>query len=81
MTGREQRVLSGYHAIAHKHDIPEDDVEAAQSAAPETRAFDMPELLHNLDLLVDLAEEAIIKNDRNIKFQRDNIVNLQVGGC
>ena len=78
MTGREQRVLSGYHAIAHKHDMPEEDAEEAATSAAQVRAFDMPELLHNLDLLVDMAEEAIIKNDRRVKFESDNIINLGV---
>ena len=43
--------MAGYHAIAHKHDVPDEDVMATTaSGAPEEKAFDMPELLHNLDL-------------------------------
>ena len=56
--------LAGYHAIAHKHDIPEEDESIPYSQTQEKKAFDMPELLHNLDLLVDMAEEEIIQNDR-----------------
>ena len=63
MTGREQRVLSGYHAIAHKHDKPDED-DVSFSRTEERKAFEMRELLHNLDLLQDLAEEEIIQNDR-----------------
>ena len=52
MTGREQRVLSGYHAIHGQRAPPE------VTADDETRtAFDMPELLHNINLMVDICEQ------------------------
>ena len=71
--------LAGYHAIAHKHDVPDEDVMATTaSGAPEDKAFDMPELLHNLDLLVDMSEDAIIQNDKRLRYETDNIVNIKV---
>jgi tuftelin-interacting protein 11 len=74
MTGKEQRVLSGYHALSLKHDKPiEDDTIHSQ----ERRHFDLPELLHNLDLLVDMSESEVIQNDRKLKYERDLIVNLE----
>ena len=63
MTGKEQRVMSGYHALSHKHDKPEED-EVIRSQTQEKRAFDMPELLHNLDLLVEMAEDEILQNSK-----------------
>ena len=48
------------------------------SGAPEEKAFDMPELLHNLDLLVDMSEDAIIQNDKRLRYETDNIVNIKV---
>ena len=71
--------MAGYHAIAHKHDVPDEDVMATTaSGAPEEKAFDMPELLHNLDLLVDMSEDAIIQNDKRLRYETDNIVNIKV---
>ena len=66
MTGREKRVLSGYHAISQKHDKPEEDeiVDTTVSRPPGKSAFEMPELMHNLDLLVDMAEDEILQNNK-----------------
>ncbi|XP_050394866.1 tuftelin-interacting protein 11 [Patella vulgata] len=78
MTGREQRVLSGYHAIAQRHDKPdeeEDVIDLQNENIP--RSFDMPELLHNLNLLVDMAEEDIIQNDRKLRHGQDHMVNMK----
>ncbi|XKL59940.1 hypothetical protein PGB90_000956 [Kerria lacca] len=50
MTGPEQRILSGYHAIAGK--IRKDK---------KFSNFSMPELQHNLNLLIDVSEQAIIE--------------------
>ena len=55
--------LSGYHAISNRHDKPVIE-EEEETEEPGKRAFDMPELLHNLNILVDMAEEEIIANDR-----------------
>ncbi len=63
MTGKEQRVMSGYHALSHKHDKPEED-EMMYSQTQEKKAFDLPELLHNLDILVDMAEDEILQNTK-----------------
>ncbi|ESO85853.1 hypothetical protein LOTGIDRAFT_221309 [Lottia gigantea] len=77
MTGKEQRVLSGYHAIAHRHDRPDDDEDMITDKNDIPRSFDMPELLHNLNLLVDMAEEDIIQNDRKLKHNKDHLVNMK----
>lgn len=85
MTGKEQRVLSGYHAISKRHDRPDsddDDVGGPSSrpsdaGAAQPRAFDMPELLHNLNMLVDMTEEEIIQRDRQLRYEKDMVVNMQ----
>ncbi|XP_069102141.1 tuftelin-interacting protein 11-like [Argopecten irradians] len=77
MTGKEQRVLSGYHAISHRHDKPEIEEEPAPHLANQKRAFDLPELTHNLNLLVDMAEEDIMQNDRKLRYLKDHIVNMK----
>ncbi|KAI8792094.1 tuftelin-interacting protein 11 [Biomphalaria glabrata] len=78
MTGREQRILSGYHAIGKNHDKPDEAEDLVnQEPVVKQRAFSMPELMHNLNLLVDMAEEDIIHNDRKLQYERDRIVNVQ----
>lgn len=54
MTGPEQRVLSGYHAISGVQK-PCDQWEVRKEK--QFANFDLPELLHNLDLLVDTCEQ------------------------
>uniref|UniRef100_A0A0B6ZZ71 G-patch domain-containing protein n=1 Tax=Arion vulgaris TaxID=1028688 RepID=A0A0B6ZZ71_9EUPU len=77
MTGREQRVLSGYHAIGKTHDQPDEAEDLIRHDPEKKRVFSMPELLHNLNLLVEMAEEDIIQNDRKLHHDRDRIVNLE----
>nr|XP_054774972.1 tuftelin-interacting protein 11-like [Lytechinus pictus]XP_054774973.1 tuftelin-interacting protein 11-like [Lytechinus pictus] len=74
MTGPEQRVLSGYSEISKGHDKP---VETFESVEAGKKMFEMPELMHNLDLLVEMAEQRIIKHDRQLHHEDDMIVNLQ----
>ena len=60
MTGPEQRVLSGYHAIAGVQK-PTEEWDATRKDRKFTN-FSVPELLHNLNLLVDVSEQ--------VSFQR-----------
>lgn len=50
----------GYHALSMKHDKPRED----ETARAEEKLFELPELMHNLDLLVDMAGQEIVKNDK-----------------
>lgn len=68
MTGKEKRVLSGYHALSNKKVDEEVVVE---------RYFDHPELVHNLELLVDMSEEDIIQNTKRFNFEQDFLLNMQ----
>ncbi|KAL0268830.1 UNVERIFIED_CONTAM: hypothetical protein PYX00_010643 [Menopon gallinae] len=74
MTGPQQRVLSGYHAISRQQ-RPSDEWETRKEM--KFANFALPELLHNLNLLVDMCEQDIIQNDRKYKFASDRIVALQ----
>lgn len=74
MTGKEQRVLSGYQSLSNKHDKPD---EKPVSVETEKKEFDVPELQHNLDLLVRMAEEDIVQNNRQLRYEKDVVVNLK----
>lgn len=76
MTGKEKRVLSGYHAIGKTHDMPDEEEEMAVDRSG-VRSFEMPELIHNLSLLVDMTEEDIVVNERNLRHNEDRLVNLK----
>ena len=54
MTGPQQRVLSGYHAISRQQ-RPSDEWETRKEM--KFANFALPELQHNLNLLVDMCEQ------------------------
>lgn len=58
MTGPEQRVLSGYHAISSVQ-RPSDQWEIRKDK--KFVNFELPELQHNLNLLVDMCEEVYLR--------------------
>ncbi|XP_017098940.2 septin-interacting protein 1 [Drosophila bipectinata] len=69
MTGPEKRVLSGYHALGQAKITPEEtlfDAEPSDKGAGPAPAsvFSMPELTHNLQLLVSQSEQEIIAIDK-----------------
>ncbi|VDK67133.1 unnamed protein product [Litomosoides sigmodontis] len=70
MTGKEQKVYSGYDAYAAK-------TRAVAEAQVERLAFDVPELMHNLNLLISETEETIRHNDRQMRFLRDQTAALE----
>ncbi|ETE71201.1 Tuftelin-interacting protein 11, partial [Ophiophagus hannah] len=79
MTGREQKVYYSYSQISQKHNIPEDVPQQQLPALGKdarTPTFSLPELEHNLQLLIDLTEQEIIQNDRQLQYERDMVVNL-----
>lgn len=74
MTGPEQKVFSGYYAMSNQHSKPlETDEEAG---VKKYENFALPELTHNMNLLVETLEQEIIQKDRERRFQKDQIVNL-----
>ncbi|XP_056676863.1 tuftelin-interacting protein 11-like [Monodelphis domestica] len=80
MTGREQKVYYGYSQISHKHNIPEDGLQQQQlplsGKHAKPQAFALPELEHNLQLLIDITEQEIIQNDRQLQEESDKVHNL-----
>lgn len=72
MTGPEKRILSGYHAIGAKTT----DEDIRNGAAKEWANFNMPELTHNLDLILEVCEQEIISIDKNQKIASDRKLAL-----
>jgi tuftelin-interacting protein 11 len=65
MTGPQQRVLSGYHAIAGQQ-RPTDEWELRKDK--KFVNFALPELQHNLNLLMDMCEQVNTKYHENVSF-------------
>ena len=82
MTGKEQRVLSGYHAIGAQQ-IPDDDISSSNKeegvflTQKKHANFDLPELRHNIDLILDKCEEDLIVADRQLRHHRNKVEVLQ----
>ncbi|VDK46318.1 unnamed protein product [Anisakis simplex] len=70
MTGKEQKVYSGYEAYAAK-------TRAVAETEKEHLAFDVPELMHNLNALVDMTEETIRANNHQLRFLEDQTTALE----
>ncbi|XP_053673188.1 septin-interacting protein 1 [Anopheles nili] len=68
MTGPEKRVLSGYHALGQAKILDEELYEAAvpggKPPTKDTVHFALPELMHNLNLMVEYCEQDIIAIDK-----------------
>jgi len=71
-TSKEQRVMHGYESISQ---INKQSNFANEKK--EVKKFDLPELSHNLELLVNLTENKILNFDKKLKHTEDTIVNLQ----
>lgn len=72
MTGPEKRVLSGYHAIAQSKVLDEDLYDLNEPTKKSTTVFALPELMHNLNLIVNMCEQDIISLDsaQNVACER-----------
>ncbi|XP_006007268.1 tuftelin-interacting protein 11 [Latimeria chalumnae] len=75
MTGREQKVYYSYSQMRHKHNIPDDSSQQPAKDA-KVQGFALPELEHNLQLLIDMTEQEILQNDRQLQYEKDMVVNL-----
>ncbi|KAI8437409.1 hypothetical protein MSG28_011738 [Choristoneura fumiferana] len=71
MTGKEKRVLSGYHAL--RAAAPRFEHEPRRRCTN----FEAPQLLHNLEVMVECCEQDIIQNARELQHAEDEIVVLE----
>lgn len=82
MTGREQKVYYSYSQISHKHSIPDEGLPLLAQLPPtagkeaKVPGFALPELEHNLQLLIERTEQEIIQSDRQLQYERDMVVSL-----
>ncbi|KAF1765251.1 hypothetical protein GCK72_005203 [Caenorhabditis remanei] len=72
MTGKQQKVYSGYDSFSMKTRSEYDTVDEE-----ERTVFDVPELLHNLNLLVDLTEEGIRRSNQQLIAVKDQTTALE----
>ncbi|XP_053959019.1 septin-interacting protein 1 [Anastrepha ludens] len=83
MTGPEKRVLSGYHALGQTKVVDEElyDLEQAVAGSSITSkkgsTFALPELMHNLQLIVNLCEQDIITLDKAEREATDRQAALE----
>jgi len=75
MTKKEKKVFTGYHAIAGRGIIASDDEDSDDDVTNEG-VFSCPELLHNIQTLLEDTEEKIISNDRQRDHEEDRHVTL-----
>ncbi|XP_023335481.1 tuftelin-interacting protein 11 [Eurytemora carolleeae] len=83
MTGREERVLTGYQSISGQQRPDEDGFSSKHhlsSQGKKKRNFELPELIHNLNLLVDMCEQDIIQADRQLVHHKDRVSLLDSEG-
>lgn len=76
MTTPEQRTFSGYHALGKRQLLPDENITTLTNKKEKVN-FALPELQHNLDMIVETCEQNIIQNDRRSKHLDDRIVNLE----
>lgn len=61
MTVREPKVYYSYSQIANKHSVPDETPPAMSTRDQKGSGFALPELEHNLQLLIDLTEQDILQ--------------------
>ncbi|KAK2825247.1 hypothetical protein Q7C36_019174 [Tachysurus vachellii] len=77
MTGREQKVYYSYSQMSQKHSIPEEAPMSASAREQKSSGFALPELEHNLKLLIELTEQDILQSSRRLQHEKDTVVSLR----
>ncbi|XP_062872018.1 tuftelin-interacting protein 11 [Trichomycterus rosablanca] len=77
MTGREQKVYYSYSQMSKKHNIPEEAPMSASAQEQKSSRFVLPELEHNLKLLIELTEQDILQSARRLQHEKDTVVTLK----
>ncbi|RWS27723.1 tuftelin-interacting protein 11-like protein [Leptotrombidium deliense] len=77
MTGPQQRVLSGYHEIHRKNHSTAKQLKDELLANEQPQVVEKFELEKNLDMLLNMSEDAISANKKGIKNEKDKIERLE----
>lgn len=73
MTGPETRVLSSYHAITGQKSLVDSYEESRKK---KYEKFDIPELINNIQILLEMSEEEIIKTARKKEQHSNRLVHI-----
>ncbi|KAK1893091.1 Tuftelin-interacting protein 11 [Dissostichus eleginoides] len=76
MTGREQKVYYSYSQMTNKHSVPDEGPPSLSTQDQKGSGFALPELEHNLQLLIDLTEQDILQSARRLQHEKDVVVSL-----
>lgn len=76
MTGREQKVYYSYSQMSNKHSVPDEEPPTAATREQKGSGFALPELEHNLQLLIDLTEQNILQSARRLQHEKDVVTSL-----
>lgn len=76
MTGREQKVYYSYSQMSNKHSVPDEEPPTAATRDQKGSGFALPELEHNLQLLIDLTEQNILQSARRLQHEKDVVTAL-----
>lgn len=74
MTGKEQRVLHGYESLSQISKLVRHGDNENENSKPKN--FDVPELIHNIDMLLDMTVEKILVTDKKLKHYEDSLITL-----
>jgi len=74
MTGPETKVLSSYHAIAGQKSLVDSYEESRRK---KFEHLDLPELIHNIQVLVDNSQDDILIANRRKEQDSDRLVHLE----
>lgn len=76
MTGREQKVYYSYSQMSNKHSVPDEEPPTTATRDQKGTGFALPELEHNLQLLIDLTEQNILQSARRLQHEKDVVTTL-----
>uniref|UniRef100_A0A665U070 Tuftelin-interacting protein 11 n=1 Tax=Echeneis naucrates TaxID=173247 RepID=A0A665U070_ECHNA len=76
MTGREQKIYYSYSQMSSKHSVPDEGPPSMSTRDQKGSGFALPELEHNLQLLIDLTEQDILQSARRLQHEKDVVVSL-----
>ena len=71
MTGKEKKVMHGYESLGQMSRLSRQ-----QQSSGSAKKFDVPELVHNLDLVISLTENRLVQSEKKAKHYQDMIVSL-----